>query len=113
MGKELAEHDRLFKELLRVFFLEFLDLFLPEVAAYVQRDSMAFLDKEVFTDVTAGERHEVDLLVRAVSTRGRRRVLPDPRREPGVGPVATSPRRLFHYFARLHEQNSACRSTPS
>lgn len=29
MGKDMIDHDRLFKELLSTFFIEFLDLFLP------------------------------------------------------------------------------------
>ena len=61
----IMDHDRLFKELLTTFFMEFLDLFLPEVSAYVERDRLEFLDKEVFTDVAAAERHEVDLLAKA------------------------------------------------
>jgi hypothetical protein len=40
-------------------------LFLPEVLTYLETDSIEFLDKEVFTDVTAGERYEADLLVKA------------------------------------------------
>src|SRR5438067_6946098 len=59
------DHDRLFKELLQTFFGDFIELFLPEVDAYLDRSTIEFLDKEVFTDVTAGERHEVDLLVKA------------------------------------------------
>jgi hypothetical protein len=31
----MKNHDRLFKELLGTFFVEFLDLFLPEVLAYI------------------------------------------------------------------------------
>lgn len=48
------DHDRLFKELLSTFFVEFVQLFLPDVHAYLDPASVAFLDKEVFTDVTAG-----------------------------------------------------------
>ena len=51
----MIDHDRLFKELLTTFFVEFLELFFPEVAAYLEPDSLEFLDKEVFTDVTSGE----------------------------------------------------------
>jgi hypothetical protein len=51
------DHDRLFKELLTTFFWEFLDLFFPDVAAYTDRASLEFLDKEVFTDITEGERY--------------------------------------------------------
>ncbi len=45
------DHDRLFKELLSTFFWEFLELFLPETAAYVDRESITFLPQEVFIDV--------------------------------------------------------------
>lgn len=58
------EHDRLFKELLRRFFGEFLDLFFPEVSRNLSRGGIEFLDKEIFTDIASGERHEVDLLVK-------------------------------------------------
>ena len=53
------------KALLTTFFVEFLDLFFPEVRQYLNRGSIEFLDKEVFTDIASGERHEVDLLVKA------------------------------------------------
>ncbi|MEO0012442.1 MAG: hypothetical protein RLZZ535_831 [Cyanobacteriota bacterium] len=56
-------HDRLFKELLSTFFLEFIELFFPEILEYLDRSSIKFVDKEVFTDVTAGETYEVDLLI--------------------------------------------------
>jgi hypothetical protein len=59
---ENIDHDRLFKELLSTFFWEFLELFLPDVIEYMERDSISFLPEEVFTDVTSGERRKVDLL---------------------------------------------------
>ncbi|MDB9313676.1 hypothetical protein PN462_11245 [Spirulina sp. CS-785/01] len=49
------DHDRLFKELLSTFFIEFLELFFPAVLDYLDPDSIKFLDKEIFTDVTSGE----------------------------------------------------------
>jgi hypothetical protein len=58
-------HDPLFKELIRTFFVEFIHLFFPEVAAFLDPGSIEFVDKEVFTDLGAGKRHEVDLLVKA------------------------------------------------
>lgn len=61
----MIDHDHLFKELLSTFFVDFIELFLPDVMAYLEPDSVMFLDKEVFTDVTAGERYEADLLVQA------------------------------------------------
>lgn len=61
----VVNHDRLFKELLTEFFGDFIDLFLPQMAAYMERTSLVFLDKEIFTDLTSGETHEADLVVRA------------------------------------------------
>ena len=61
---ERLDHDRLFKELLRVFFVEFLDLFFPEILQDIDKNSITFLDKEIFVDVTSGEKHEVDLVAK-------------------------------------------------
>ena len=50
--KQNIDHDRLFKELLSTFFWEFLELFLPKVTEYVERNSIVFLSQEIFVDVT-------------------------------------------------------------
>ncbi|QGQ93574.1 transposase [Paenibacillus psychroresistens] len=57
------EHDRLFKELLRTFFAEFMDLFFQEVYEAIDFNHVAFLSEEVFTDVVVGEVHKVDVLI--------------------------------------------------
>ncbi len=96
------DHDRLFKELLTTFFVEFVDLFFPALAAYLDRSSVTFLDKEIFTDVTQGERHHVDLVVQA-----RFRDQPSyflVHMEPQAERRAGFPRRMFGYFSRLHEK---------
>lgn len=59
----MIDYDRLFKELLTTFFVEFLELFFPQVIAYLEPSSITFLDKEIFTDITAGEQYEADLVV--------------------------------------------------
>lgn len=64
LEKDRTDHDRIFKELLSVFFLEFLELFFPEVVKFIDPQTLELLDKEVFTDVTAGKKHEVDLLAK-------------------------------------------------
>ena len=61
----MIRHDRLFKELIITFFAEFIELFLPELAGYLDKRSISFLDKEIFTDVTSGQTHEVDVIARA------------------------------------------------
>jgi len=93
------DHDRLFKELLRTFFVEFMELFIPAVAADIEPGSVEFLDKEVFTDITAGERHEVDLLAK-VRFRGRPAYFLI-HVETQASPQPRFPRRIFGYFARL------------
>ena len=50
------DHDQLFKQLLSTFFLEFLDLFAPELATNIDRDNLEFLPQEYFTDIIADDR---------------------------------------------------------
>jgi hypothetical protein len=98
----VTDHDRLFKELLTTFFVEFLDLFLPQVRAYLEPDSLVFLDKEVFTDVTAGDKHEADIVARAKFRDQEAFFLihVEDQEEPQEG----FPKRMFRYFARLREK---------
>ncbi|MCG6135075.1 MAG: DUF4351 domain-containing protein [Nostoc sp. LLA-1] len=98
----MIDHDRLFKELLTTFFVEFLELFLPEVLSYLERDSIQFLDKEVFTDVTAGERYEADWIVK-VKFLGQEscfviHVENQSYKQPNFD------KRMFRYFSRLYEK---------
>ena len=97
------DHDRLFKELLSTFFVEFIDLFLPHVGAYLDRDAVIVpMDKEVFTDVTLGGKHEVDLLMR-VRFRGEEAFFLI-HVENQSSPQSDFPKRMFRYFARLTEK---------
>lgn len=99
----MIDHDRLFKELLTTFFAEFVELFLPEVGTNLDPGSLEFLDKEVFTDVTLGERHEADLVVRA-RVRGAETFFLI-HVEHQAAPQAEFGRRMFRYFARLFEKH--------
>ena len=103
------DHDQLFKQLISTFFLEFLDLFVPELAVSIDRDNLEFLPQEYFTDLIEGDRRAMDLVVR-INLRRR----PN---EPEVGKVwaiidcehqssseANFQRRMFFYFAQLHRQ---------
>ncbi|MCX6365117.1 MAG: Rpn family recombination-promoting nuclease/putative transposase [Armatimonadetes bacterium] len=58
------DHDRLFKELLTTFFVEFIELFFPKLAAVMDRDSIVFLDKEVFISLFDGREYEADIVAR-------------------------------------------------
>jgi len=99
----MTDHDRLFKELLTTFFVEFLELFVPELAADLDPATVGFLDKELFTDVSSGERHEVDLLARA-RFRGQDSCFLV-HVENQAQSQADFARRMFRYFARLHEKH--------
>lgn len=98
----MIDHDRLFKELLTIFFVEFVELFLPDVSGYLRRDSLEFLDKELFTDVTSGERREADLVVRARFQDRDAFFLIHVENQASAQEAFA--RRMFRYFARLHEK---------
>jgi predicted transposase YdaD len=98
----MIDHDRLFKELLSTFFVELMELFFPDVMAYLEPESVTFPDKEVFTDVTAGERYETDLLVQA-RFRGQSSYFLI-HIEHQSTPDSNFNKRMFRYFARLHEK---------
>ena len=61
----MTDHDGLFKKLLRTFFLEFVDVFLPEMAEYLERDAIEFLDKEVFPELDDKSSRRADLVAKA------------------------------------------------
>ena len=97
------DHDRLFKELLSTFFVEFMDLFLPDVGAYLDRTAAIVpMDKEIFTDVTSGGKHEVDLLMRAKFRGDEAFFLIHVENQ--STPQGDFPKRMFRYFARLAEK---------
>lgn len=98
------DHDRLFKELLTTYFADFIALFLPAVDSYLDRQSIEFLDKEIFTDVSASERHEVDLLAKARFKGEEAFFLIHVENQSSTEPTFAA--RMFRYFARLQEKFS-------
>jgi hypothetical protein len=99
---ESPNHDRLFKELLSTFFIEFIELFFPEILEYLDRSSIKFIDKEVFTDVTAGETYEVDLLIESKFKEQFYSFLIHIENQ-SYNQIDFN-KRMFRYFARLHEK---------
>ncbi len=98
----MTDHDAVFKQLLTEFFVEFLELFCPDVLPLLDRQRVTFLDKESFADLGDPNRREADLVAR-------------------VGPPGHDAffiihlehqaqednridRRMFGYFARLYER---------
>lgn len=99
----MIDHDRLFKELLSTFFREFVELFLPDVTAYLEPDSLEFINSEVFTDVTSGEKYEADLVVKA-RFRGEETFFIIHLEHQSYSQAEFS-KRMFRYFARLYEKH--------
>jgi predicted transposase/invertase (TIGR01784 family) len=98
----VIDHDRLFKELIATFFVEFIQLFFPEIINYLEPNQITFLDKEVFTDVTEGEKYESDLVAQ-VQFRGQSSFfLIHLEAQSSSQPEFN--RRMFNYFARLHQK---------
>ena len=98
-----TDHDGAFKELLSTFFVEFVELFLPDVAKYLDPNSLEFLNQEVFTNVRARTKRVVDLLVKA-RFRGQETFFLI-HVENQASQKKDFPKRMFHYFARLHEKH--------
>jgi hypothetical protein len=58
-------HDQMFKELIREFFLDFIELFFPELAQSIDPKSIVFVDKQLFVSTPTGESYDADLVVKA------------------------------------------------
>jgi predicted transposase YdaD len=107
--EQRVKHDRLFKELLETFFVEFVELFFLEAYKAMDLEHIKFLQQELFTDVTRGDKHIVDILVET-RLKG----------EPGIVLVHVENQakaqsdfaeRMFIYFSRLYQKHR-CRILP-
>lgn len=98
----MIDHDRLFKELLSTFFIEFLELFIPDLARTVEPDSIRFLQQEYFVDLTSGEEKVIDLLVEVKQAGEDIAFLVH--LEAQASSEADFTRRMFFYFARLYQK---------
>ena len=58
------DHDQRFKALIREFFPEFMQLFLPKMASQFDFDTTVWLDKEILPDPPEGQRHILDLVAK-------------------------------------------------
>ncbi|PZV07856.1 MAG: flagellar assembly protein H [Leptolyngbya sp.] len=95
-------HDELFKQLLSTFFIEFLELFLPQVADSIDRNSVTFLPQEYFADLTVGEKQVIDLLAEVRLSGEDAGFLIHVENQAST--EANFARRIFFYFARLHQK---------
>ncbi|OKO93117.1 Rpn family recombination-promoting nuclease/putative transposase [Geobacillus proteiniphilus] len=102
MSETRIDHDRLFKELLSTFFEEFLLLFFPHVYEQIDFRHVSFLSEEVFTDVVAGEKHRVDLLVETKLKGEDGLIIVHIEHQSYTQP--TFPERMFIYVSRLFQK---------
>ncbi|MDX1933099.1 MAG: Rpn family recombination-promoting nuclease/putative transposase [Capsulimonadales bacterium] len=63
-------HDQIFKELLRTFFREFMELFLPRIAGQLSFETVRFLEQEFFTDFPEGDVRRTDTLAEVRTSDG-------------------------------------------
>ena len=96
-------HDRLFKQLIESFFVEFIDLFFPQVSCLMDKKQIAFLQQEVITDVQDQEQHVVDILVKTRLADEEGIILIHIENQAQRRPDYN--RKMFKYFARLHEKH--------
>lgn len=92
----------MFKDLLRAFFREFLELFFSDVAVRLDFSTVTFLDKEVFTDLPGGRQRTLDLVAQVQTLDGKRELVlihveveSQPKRR-------TFGRRMLDYYMMLH-----------
>ncbi|OUM86192.1 Rpn family recombination-promoting nuclease/putative transposase [Parageobacillus thermoglucosidasius] len=97
-----VDHDRLFKELIQAFFEEFILLFFPNMYEHIDFCHLSFLSEELFTDVTAGEKYRVDLLVETKLKGEDGLIIVHIENQSYVQP--SFPERMFIYFSRLFEK---------
>ncbi|MGI0490890.1 Rpn family recombination-promoting nuclease/putative transposase [Alkalinema pantanalense CENA528] len=96
-----TNHNQNFKELISTFFLEFLELFVPELAEAVDPESIRFLPQEYFADLVGGDEKIIDLLVEVKlageDTTFLCHIEAQSYRDSQIA------RRMFYYLARLHQ----------
>jgi predicted transposase YdaD len=104
MGKhrEIIDHDQIFKTLLKEFFAEFMQLFLPEIARKIDFSKIEFLEKEFFTDINDGRKKLLDLVIKVQLVNGTEEyILIHTEFESKKPSTLEFPKRMFKYFCQL------------
>ena len=97
-----TDHDQIFKTLLKEFFSEFIELFLPHVASEIDFDSVEFLEQEFFTDINNGRKRLLDLVAKVkLKNGGEEYILIHTELESTKPNSKEFPARMFKYFCQL------------
>ncbi len=100
----MIDSDALFKLLLSTCFTEFIELFFPEMQAYLDDRSIEFLDKEFFTEIADDKRREADLVVKARFLDQDSFFIINIENQGSIRNLAEFQQRIFFYFAYLHQK---------
>jgi len=95
------DHDQIFKQLIEAFFREFMELFFPAEAKWIDFSRVEFLREEHFTDVQRGLRRQMDLVAKVgLKAGGQKFVLVHTEFE-ASRKEQDFPRRMFKYLCQL------------
>lgn len=102
------DHDAIFKALLSTFFLDFLELFLPQVLAYSEPSELSLEPtetvREIFSPLAPGKKKVADLVARLSFRDQSACFLLHVESQSSASSQEDFRWRMFHYFARLHEK---------
>ena len=98
-----TDHDRMFKELIKTFFQEFVEAFFPNIYPFIDFSTVTFLEQEVFTDILKGEKRQIDILAEVTLQDEERLILIHI--EPQSSYQKEFHERMFIYCSRLYEKH--------
>lgn len=102
------DHDAIFKELLSTFFLDFLELFVPQVLEYAEPSEFSLepteMVREVFSPIGQGKKKVADVVARLSFRDQEACFLVHVESQSSAYSQEDFRWRMFHYFARLHEK---------
>ncbi|WP_127583917.1 Rpn family recombination-promoting nuclease/putative transposase [Paenibacillus koleovorans] len=96
-------HDEAFKKLLQTFFLEFVELFFPELHRQIDPAQTRLLMQELLVDVIGEQTRELDLLVQTRLLESDAYILIHLETQSYKDPFFSE--RMFIYFSRLFERH--------
>jgi hypothetical protein len=103
------DHDQLFKSLLETFFVDFVELFAPDLITYLELPELVFEPQQYFTDIIDGDRKAIDILVKVPVKPSETNDSPTIHTilvhvENQASSRANFTQRMFFYFAELHRK---------
>lgn len=98
-SENYTDHDQLFKQLIEIFFEEFIEAFFPHLHEAIDFTETAFLSEELFTDFHDGDKKVADLVVQVKAKDTDAYILVHV--EPQSSRESNFHQRMFEYFALI------------